>query len=123
MIDIVVNNKTINVTNKSNEITLTGDDNNILVEIEQRNMKTDFLAKQDIGINFFGIPYDILNVVYADSMAIFIGIEPKLSNTLYVVRKNESILAIYLGDVFIKEIKVEKENYVGFPYIFPFKLA
>lgn len=116
MIDIVVKKKIIDVTNKSNEITLTGDDNNILVEIEQRNIKADILARQDIGINFFGIPYDILNVVYVGNMIIFESIENKLSNTLYVVKKDKSTLAIYMGAIFLKEVKMGD---VGFPYTFP----
>lgn len=116
MIDIVVNNKTINVTNKSNEIILSGDNNDILVEIEQRDIKANFLARQDIGINFFGIPYDILNVVYVGNMIIFESIENKLSNTLYVVKKDKSTLAIYMGAIFLKEVKMGD---VGFPYTFP----
>lgn len=123
MIDIVVNNKTINITNKSNEIILSGDDNNIIIEIEQRDIKTDVLARQDIGIDFFGIPYDILNVVYVSNMAIFESIEHKLSNTLYVVKKGKNILAIYIGAFFLKEIILsENESNVGFPYVFPIKL-
>jgi hypothetical protein len=119
MIHIVVNNKTINVTNKSNEIILSGDNNDILIEIEQRDIKADILARQDIGIDFFGIPYDILNVVYVNSVMMFESIEHKLSNTLYIVKNDKNTFAIYLGDVFLKEVKVEKEKNVGFPYDFP----
>ena len=119
MIDIVVNNKTINVTNKPNEIILSGINNDILIEIEQRDIKADILAKQDIGLDFFGIPYEILNVVYVNSVMMFESIEHKLSNTLYIVKTDINTFAIYLGDVFLKEVKVEKEKNVGFPYDFP----
>lgn len=119
MIDIVVNNKTINVTNKSNEIILSGDNNDILIEIEQRDIKANFLARQDIGIDFFGIPYDILNVVYVSSEMAFESIEHKISTTLYVVKNDKDTLAIYLGATFLKEVSVETEKSVGFPYNFP----
>lgn len=119
MIDIVVNNKTINVTNKSNEIILSGDNNDILIEIEQRDIKADILAKQDIGLDFFGIPYEILNVVYVGSMTIFESIEHKLSNTLYVVKVWENIVSIYLGAIHLKDIKIEEGKNIGFPYNFP----